>query len=202
MKIIGLTGGIASGKSTVSNYLILKGLDVIDADLISREIYQIGEKAYKIVVDVFGKGILNEDLTINRKKLGQIVFSNNEQLKKLNEITHPIIFEKIKKRVYEINKMNKRVCIIDAALLFESNWYNICDIKWLVYVDKITQIKRLIERDKISEEDAVKRINAQMPIEEKIKLADFIINNSGDLRYTYEQVDILLNIALNGGSNE
>lgn len=202
MKIIGLTGGIASGKSTVSNYLILKGLDVIDADLISREIYQIGEKAYKIVVDVFGKGILNEDLAINRKKLGQIVFSNNEQLKKLNEITHPIIFEKIKKRVYEINKMNKRVCIIDAALLFESNWYNICDIKWLVYVDKITQIKRLIERDKISEEDAVKRINAQMPIEEKIKLADFIINNSGDLRYTYEQVDILLNIALNGGSNE
>ncbi|WP_027308206.1 dephospho-CoA kinase [Caloramator sp. ALD01] len=202
MKIIGLTGGIASGKSTVSNYLILKGLDVIDADLISREIYQIGEKAYKIVVDVFGKGILNEDLTINRKKLGQIVFSNNEQLKKLNEITHPIIFEKIKKRVYEINKMNKRVCIIDAALLFESNWYNICDIKWLVYVDKITQIKRLIERDKISEEDAVKRISVQMPIEEKIKLADFIINNSGDLRYTYEQVDILLNIALNGGSNE
>ncbi|SHE43495.1 dephospho-CoA kinase [Caloramator proteoclasticus] len=202
MKIIGLTGGIASGKSTVSNYLILKGLDVIDADLISREIYQVGEKAYRIVVDEFGKDILNEDLTINRKKLAQIVFSNNDQLKKLNEITHPIIFEKIKKRVYEINKMNKRVCIIDAALLFESNWYNICDIKWLVYVDKITQIKRLIERDKISEEDAVKRINAQMPIVEKIKLADFIINNSGDLRYTYEQVDILLNIALNGGSNE
>ncbi|MBZ4662331.1 MAG: dephospho-CoA kinase [Caloramator sp.] len=202
MKIIGLTGGIASGKSTVSNYLILRGLDVIDADLISREIYQIGEKAYRIVVDEFGKDILNEDLTINRKKLAQIVFSNNDQLKKLNEITHPIIYEKIKKRVDEVCKMNKRVCIIDAALLFESNWYKICDIKWLVYVDKITQIKRLIERDKISEEDAVKRINAQMPIEEKIKLADFIINNSRELRYTYEQVDILLNIALNGGSNE
>lgn len=202
MKIIGLTGGIASGKSTVSKYLILKGIDVIDADLISREIYQVGEKAYKIVIDVFGKDILNEDLTINRKKLARIVFSNSEHLKKLNEITHPIIFEKIKKNVEEIYKKNKRVCIIDAALLFESDWYKLCDLKWLVYVDKITQIKRLIERDKISEEDAVKRINAQMPIEEKIKLADFIINNSRELRYTYEQVDILLNIALNGGSNE
>ncbi|WDC83857.1 dephospho-CoA kinase [Caloramator sp. mosi_1] len=86
--------------------------------------------------------------------------------------------------------------------MFESNWDKICDIKWLVYVDRTTQVKRLIERDKINEVDAIKRINAQMPLEQKIKLADFIINNSKDLRYTYEQVDILLNIALNGGNNE
>ncbi|MCX7695780.1 MAG: dephospho-CoA kinase [Caloramator sp.] len=202
MKIIGLTGGIASGKSTVSKYLISKGLDVIDADLISRDIYKVGEIAYKMVVQEFGKEILNDDLTINRKKLGQIVFNNIQKLEKLNRITHPIIFEEIKKRIDEILKMNKKICIVDAALLFESDWYKICDIKWLVYVDKKTQIKRLVERDKISEADAIKRIDAQMSLEQKLKLSDFIINNSGEIRYTYEQVDILLNIAINGGHNE
>lgn len=202
MKIIGLTGGIASGKSTVSKYLISKELDVIDADLISRDIYKVGEIAYKMVVQEFGKEILNDDLTINRKKLGQIVFNNIQKLEKLNRITHPIIFEEIKKRIDEILKMNKKICIVDAALLFESDWYKICDIKWLVYVDKKTQIKRLVERDKISEADAIKRIDAQMPLEQKLKLSDFIINNSGEIRYTYEQVDILLNIAINGGHNE
>ncbi|WDC83856.1 dephospho-CoA kinase [Caloramator sp. mosi_1] len=107
MKIIGLTGGIASGKSTVSNYLKLKGIDVIDADLISREIYKVGEKAYTLVVKEFGKEILEDDLTINRKRLGNIVFNNLDKLQRLNEITHPIILSEIKRRVDNCLKIKK-----------------------------------------------------------------------------------------------
>lgn len=199
MKIIGLTGGIASGKSTVSNYLITKGISVIDADKISRQIYEVGSKAYVSVVQEFGRDVLNEDKTINRKKLANIVFTNKEKLKVLNEITHPIILNEIKRQINELRTLGYYLCVIDAALLIESGWYKLADLKWLIYVDKETQIKRLIERDKISKEEAMKRIQAQMPFEEKVKYVDFIINNNLSLRYTYEQIDILLNIALNGG---
>jgi len=199
VKIIGLTGGIASGKSTVSNYLITKGISVIDADKISRQIYEVGSKAYVSVVQEFGRDVLNEDKTINRKKLANIVFTNKEKLKVLNEITHPIILNEIKRQINELRTLGYYLCVIDAALLIESGWYKLADLKWLIYVDKETQIKRLIERDKISKEEAMKRIQAQMPFEEKVKYVDFIINNNLSLRYTYEQIDILLNIALNGG---
>lgn len=199
MKIIGLTGGIASGKSTVSNYLASKGIKIIDADKISRSIYDIGSKAYVSVVKEFGVEILNDDKTINRRKLGNIVFADKERLNILNKITHPIIFDEIKRQIMELTIQGSSICVLDAALLIESGWYKVTDLKWLVYVNRETQIKRLIERDKISKEEAINRIKAQMPFEEKVKYADFIIDNNSSIRYTYEQVDILLNIALNGG---
>lgn len=199
MKVIGLTGGIASGKTTVSTFLKSKGYEVIDADLISREIYNVDEEAYKKVITEFGTEILNNDRTINRKKLGKVVFNNKLKLKKLNEITHPIITNKILKKIEESKLRGKKICFVDAALLIEANLVKYVDEVWLVVADEEVQINRLMKRDNISYEDAKKRIESQMPVAEKKKYADFIINNSESVEYTIEQVTRLLNKAIDGG---
>ena len=190
MRVVGLTGGIGSGKSTVSGILAKLGAKIIDADLVSREIMEKGKEAYNEIVDCFGKEILDKEGNIDRKKLGSIVFSDKEKLKRLNEITHPKIIDKIKKMIEEEKDKNK-VIVIDAALLIETGLYKLVDEVWLVVVDIDTQIKRVMERDGFSCEEALKRIKSQMPLEEKIKYADFIINNSKDLRKTEEQVRLL-----------
>ncbi|MDI3518628.1 MAG: dephospho-CoA kinase [Caldanaerobacter sp.] len=190
MRVVGLTGGIGSGKSTVSGILAKLGAKIIDADLVSREIMEKGKEAYNEIVDCFGKEILDKEGNIDRKKLGSIVFSDKEKLKRLNEITHPKIIDKIKKMIEE-EKDKDKVIVIDAALLIETGLYKLVDEVWLVVVDIDTQIKRVMERDGFSYEEALKRIKSQMPLEEKIKYADFIINNSKDLRKTEEQVRLL-----------
>ncbi|AAM24131.1 MAG: Dephospho-CoA kinase [Caldanaerobacter subterraneus] len=190
MRVVGLTGGIGSGKSTVSGILAKLGAKIIDADLVSREIMEKGKEAYNEIVDCFGKEILDKEGNIDRKKLGSIVFSDKEKLKRLNEITHPKIIDKIKKMIEE-EKDKDKVIVIDAALLIETGLYKLVDEVWLVVVDIDTQIKRVMERDGFSCEEALKRIKSQMPLEEKIKYADFIINNSKDLRKTEEQVRLL-----------
>lgn len=199
MKVIGLTGGIASGKTTVSTFLKSKGYEVIDADLISREIYNVDEDVYKKVITEFGTEILNNDRTINRKKLGKVVFNNKLKLKKLNEITHPIITNKILKKIEESKLRGEKICFVDAALLIEANLVKYVDEVWLVVADEEVQINRLMKRDNISYEDAKKRIESQMPVVEKKKYADFIINNSESVEYTIEQVTRLLNKAIDGG---
>ncbi|MGB9809751.1 MAG: dephospho-CoA kinase, partial [Caldanaerobacter sp.] len=179
MKVVGLTGGIGSGKSTVSRILSGLGAKIIDADLVSREIMSKGQEAYNEIVDYFGEGILDERGEIDRKKLGLIVFGNEQKLKKLNEITHPKIIEKIKAMIVEAKKEgNYRLIVVDAALLIETGLYQMMDEIWMVVVDIETQIKRIMARDGFSYEEALKRIRSQMPLEEKIKYADFIINNS------------------------
>ncbi|MEQ2129838.1 dephospho-CoA kinase [Caldanaerobacter subterraneus KAk] len=190
MRVVGLTGGIGSGKSTVSGILAKLGAKIIDADLVSREIMEKGKEAYNEIVDCFGKEILDKEGNIDRKKLGSIVFSDKEKLKRLNEITHPKIIDKIKKMIEE-EKDKDKVIVIDAALLIETGLYKLVDEVWLVVVDIDTQIRRVMERDGFSCEEALKRIKSQMPLEEKIKYADFIINNSKDLRKTEEQVRLL-----------
>jgi len=187
--LIGLTGGIASGKSTVAATLERLGAIIIDADVIAREVVKKGEKAWKEIVVVFGTNILKEDGEINRKKLADLVFSDSEKLKILNRITHPRIIEKINQKVSEIiEKDRKAVIILVAPLLIETGLYKIVDEVWVVYTDNNTQLKRLMERDGLSREEAEKRIGAQIPIEEKLKFADVIIDNSGDLNKTYEQL--------------
>ncbi|MGB9780595.1 dephospho-CoA kinase [Caldanaerobacter sp.] len=192
MKVVGLTGGIGSGKSTVSRILSGLGAKIIDADLVSREIMSKGQEAYNEIVDYFGEGILDERGEIDRKKLGLIVFGNEQKLKKLNEITHPKIIEKIKAMIVEAKKEgNYRLIVVDAALLIETGLYQMMDEIWMVVVDIETQIKRIMARDGFSYEEALKRIRSQMPLEEKIKYADFIINNSKTLEKTEEQVKLL-----------
>ncbi|MGM0411246.1 MAG: dephospho-CoA kinase [Bacillota bacterium] len=176
--IIGLTGGIATGKSTVANILKSLGSYVIDADKISHEILDKSKEAYKAVVEEFGKNILDENEKIDRKKLGKEVFSENKKLQKLENITHPFILREIKKKI-EKNKNEHKHLVLDAPLLFETNLDEVVDCTILIVCDYSIQIKRIKNRDGLSVEEAKKRIDAQMPLSEKKKLADEIISNNG-----------------------
>lgn len=186
--IIGITGGIASGKSTVSNYLKTKGFSIFDADKIAKELLEKEEIIAKLI-KVFGKDILNENLKVNRKKLKEIVFENKNLLNNLNEIIHPEVFsfyEKIKK-----NKSSNEIFIFDVPLLFETGFDKLCDKTLLVVTDRNTQINRIIKRDNISEELAEKIISSQMSDKEKKEKANFIIENTGTVEDLKKKIDKL-----------
>ena len=194
-KVIGLTGGISTGKSTVSGILKKKGFKVIDADIIAREILDIGQDAYEKVVDFFGTQILNTDKTINRAYLGSEIFRDKKLRDKLNSITHPSIMKKIKEQIDLSDE--KEFIFLDIPLLIEvfdqlinSGIY--IDKIWLVYCDREKQITRLMKRDSISYEQAELKVNSQMNIEEKRKYADQIIDNTRDKDYLVKEVKIAL----------
>lgn len=190
IRVIGLTGGIASGKSTVSSILKDLGAIIIDADKIAKRIVEKGKPALKEIEEYFGKEILLENGELNRKKLGSIVFDNATLLKKLNEITHPYIIKEID---YEINwykkTYNNRVIILDAALLIEMNLIYLVEEVWLVSVPEEKQLTRLMERENISVDEAKKRMDSQMPLEDKKQYAHRIIDNSKDIAYLKIQVE-------------
>lgn len=197
--VIGLTGGIASGKSTISSILKELGAYIVDADIIARSVVQKGEKAYNEIVQHFGRKILMANGEINRKKLGHIVFSDSEKLKLLNQITHPEIIGRIKDKVEEYKDVGAKVIVIDAAILIEVglDWY--CDSIWLVSVDKETQIRRLMERDKFAYSDALNRINSQYTNERKSQFADVIIDNNKPIEEVKKKVKELWNIIIQRG---
>ncbi|MEQ8174905.1 MAG: dephospho-CoA kinase [Syntrophomonadaceae bacterium] len=179
MKTIGLTGGIASGKSTVAKALGVLGALVINADTMAHEIMLPETPAWVDVVKHFGEQVLNEDRTINRTVLGQIVFNQPEQLKLLNQIVHPRIVERFQNDLDEIrNDKPEAIVVMEVALLYESHMDRLCDEVWVVWVDRETQICRLMAREGISREDALKRIAAQMPLDEKARRADRVLDNS------------------------
>ena len=186
--IIGITGSIACGKSTVSNYLKSKGYIVIDADKIGHEALDDDYVKEKLIL-AFGNEIL-EDNKINRQKLGELVFGNSNNLNILNSIIHPEIRRRI---LEEIDKNNDQEFIfIDVALLFEAKFDDLVDKIIVVYVDKNTQLTRLMKRNSISEKEALSRIVSQMSPLEKAKLGDYTVNNNLDVINTYEQVDKVL----------
>lgn len=189
MLLIGLTGGIATGKSLVSG--ILKGLGayIIDADKIAREVVEPYKPAWHEIIAFFGRDILNEDETINRKKLGEIVFNAPDKKKKLEEIVHPRVIDEENKMIKDYRRSNPQgIVVIDAALLIEGGGHKRVDRLIVVYADRETQIKRLMERDGLSRENVEKRINSQMPLDEKVKMADFVIDNNKSMRDTRNQV--------------
>ncbi|MGI6712510.1 MAG: dephospho-CoA kinase [Bacillota bacterium] len=189
MIIIGLTGGISSGKSTVSAILKELGAYIIDADAIAREVVMPGRPAWREIIHVFGAKILQEDGQINRKALADIVFQDEEARRKLNEITHPRISEERNRIIAEIAaKDEKAIIVFDVPLLIETGMYKEVDEVWLVALPEDLQIKRLINRDKISEEEALRRISSQMPLAEKKKYAHHIIDTSGSRIDTIKQV--------------
>lgn len=193
--LIGLTGGISTGKSTVSKIIMEKGYALIDADEISREVVEIGKPAYIKIVEEFGKDILLDDSSIDRKALGNIIFSNKKCREKLNNIIHPYIFEAIRLKIEELCS-NGNIIFLDIPLLFEQYelWqrYNIIfDEIWLVYLDKDTQIERLMKRDGISKKEAIRKIESQMDINYKKTKSSKTIDNSGDIEYLKEQIDKL-----------
>jgi len=182
-KIIGITGGIGTGKSTVSGLLKDMGFLIIDSDLIAREVVIPGEIGYNKVVDYFGEIILNNDKTINRSKLGSIIFSKKSKRDKLNSILHPIITKAIIDNINQ-NLFKEKVIFIDIPLLFEvrshlqSQGLSFDEV-WLVYTKKEIQLERLIIRDNMSTKEALSKIDSQIDIEDKKKLAEIVIDNQG-----------------------
>lgn len=194
--VIGLTGGIATGKSTVSKMLINRGYKVIDADQISREVVEIGKPAYKDIVETFGLRILLEDKNLNRKKLGRLIFNNSKFRDILNNIIHPRVFNKIAEALEEGCK-NNNIIFIDIPLLFEVhnqlNAYNISFNEiWMVYTNEEAQLKRLMERDNIGKEEAMSKINSQLSVDEKRQKSTKTLFNNSDLKELERNLDIML----------
>ena len=180
MQIIGLTGGISSGKSTVLKTLKSLGAMVIEVDKTAHNVMEPGQPAWKEIVEYFGESILKGDRRIDRGVLGAIVFNQPEYLKKLNQITHPRVKENLQARLNEIQEMKTHeVIVLEVPLLYESGMDKMCDRVWVVWVDHETQISRLMDRDGISRVEAEKRIASQMNLDEKAKRADLIIDNTG-----------------------
>ena len=188
MLIVGLTGGVASGKSTVSNILREEGAYLIDADQIARDLVQPHTPTWHELIKTFGEEILQPDGSIHRKKLAAIVFSNPEKRSLLNRILHPRIKEETQRRLKEIGQKDpEAVVVIDAALLVETGDYREMDRLIVVHSTEAQQIERLRERDGASEEEALRIVSAQMPLGEKLKVADFVIRNEGSLEETRQR---------------
>ncbi|MRR58299.1 MAG: dephospho-CoA kinase [Deltaproteobacteria bacterium] len=188
MKVVGLTGGIASGKSFVAAILASCGAVVIDADQLAREVVAPGEPAYREIVAVFGEGILLSDGNLDRKALGRIVFSDPAARGVLEKITHPAIAERASLGIDRERRRGARVVFYMVPLLIEAGLTSMVDEIWLVTVDGETQIARLMQRDKSSREEALRKIAAQMALDEKVAFADVIIDNSGDPEATEQRV--------------
>lgn len=195
LKNIGLTGGIACGKSKVAEIFHELGFYTIDSDVISRKVMEKGETAYLKIIEYFGNDILDDNGEIIRKKLGSIVFSNREKLKVLEEIVHPAIFDyekKLRSQIY--GKDNKAVIITHAAKMIESGSFSNYDALIVVTADKNIQLERLIKRDNITYEQAQNILNNQLSNEERLKYAKFIIDNSSDIVNLYKEVKRVYNL--------
>jgi len=187
--IIGLTGSIASGKSTVSEMFVELGAYLIDYDVLAREVVEPGREAWEGIVAEFGSEVLNDDSTIDRGKLGQIVFDNPQKLNSLNRITHPAVFAEAQKRVQEIVKADPEAVIIkDVPLLIETGIHTTVDKVIVVSARREVQVQRLMEKG-FTEEESLKRIDSQIPINEKVAYADFVIHNDGSFAETREQAE-------------
>ncbi|TWT12011.1 dephospho-CoA kinase [Streptococcus sp. sy004] len=191
VKIIGLTGGIASGKSIVSTYLKEKGYAVLDADQVVHELQARGGRLYQILVDYFGQEILLPDQSLNRAKLGQLIFSNPEMLAVSNSLQDQVIRQELSTR---LNKLSQRqqIIFLDIPLLFEKGYDSWCHETWLVMVQEPTQLKRLMARNAMPLEEAKSRLAAQLSLDEKKEKSQLLIDNDGSLANTYAQVDLAL----------
>lgn len=190
--VIGLTGSIATGKSTVASMFMDLGIPVIDADRIAREVVEPGEEAYKKVVETFGEEILLEDRSLNRPKLGRIVFSDEEKRNQLNSIVHPAIRKRMLEKRDAYLKNGEDCVVLDIPLLFESKLEHFVDKIIVVYVDEDVQLKRLLERNQLTKEEALQRIRSQMPVKDKIELADAVIDNNGTIEHSFKQLKEIL----------
>lgn len=190
MKVIGVTGGVGSGKSVVLSVLEKEyGAETILADLVAHDLMEPGAKSYQQIVEAFGTEVLNENQTINRQKLGEIVFSNHEKLEKLNAITHPNVREEICRRIADIKEKGEASAIIlEAALLIESGYEDIYDELWYIYVDRETRYQRLYEGRGYSRAQTDSIMEKQLSEEEFRAHAQVIIDNSHSIGKTKEQI--------------
>lgn len=192
MKIIGLTGGIGTGKSTVSAYLAQKGCKIIDADLISHQMTEAGSPCLAEIRDAFGEDVFLRDGNLDRKKVGRLVFADATKKKTLEQIITRRVIEKTLRILQDCRAQQEALVVLDAPLLFECGMQRYTDETWLVVCRTETRLRRIAARDGLAEEDIQKRIANQMSTEQKEKLADYIIDNSRDLAWLYAQIDTLL----------
>lgn len=184
--IIGITGGIATGKTLVAAFLEENGAEIIDADIISREILLPPSFILPQIVKEWGSEILEPTGQLNRKKLADIVFKDRRELEKLNKLTHPEIIKIIKSRILA---SKNSVVVLVVPLLYEIGIDSLCDVVWVVYTSLETQILRLCKRDNMTREEAIMRISTQMPLEEKLKRADLVIDNNETIEKTKKLVE-------------
>ncbi|MFC1952484.1 dephospho-CoA kinase [Chloroflexota bacterium] len=180
MKVIGLTGGIGSGKSTVSKFLAELGAVILNADEVGHEALKPDTKTWHKVVTAFGNQILTPAGNIDRKKLGKLVFGNPESISRLNRIMHPLMYEMVKARLEDYRQQGTTVVVLEAPLLLEAGWTPLVDEVWMTAALEATVLKRLEERSGMSHAESLARIRSQLPAEERGKYADIVINTDCD----------------------
>jgi len=190
MKVLGLTGGIGSGKSMVASMFAQLGADVIDADRLARDVVEPGQPALQEIASAFGRDILLSDGRLDRSKLGRIIFADPVARGTLNAITHPRIQERMAAQI-ALRASRPGVLIADIPLLYENERTDSVETVIVVWIDTQTQLRRLVERDGLSEDEARQRIAAQMPLDEKRARADVVIDNSGSRENTRRQVEAI-----------
>jgi dephospho-CoA kinase len=190
-RVLGLTGGIASGKSSVSRMLAGLGARVVDADQIARQIVEPGRPAFRAIVRRFGKSVLTPEGSLDRRALGRIVFSNEGKRRELNQITHGRINRAARAEIRRALAEGARLVIYDAALIVENGWQKKLDGLIVVSVPERVQLERLVRRDGLDRRSALDRVRSQLPLAERLAVADFVIDNSGSLEQTRAQVEKL-----------
>ncbi len=188
MKVIGLTGGIGSGKSTVARYLAELGAVVLDADKVGHAVFQPDTEAWRDVVAAFGRQILTPGGEIDRKKLGEIVFNDPEAMSGLNKIMHPRMYDMVANQIAEYRRQGVDVVVIEAAILIEAGWTSLVDEVWVAVASEAAVLKRLKEQRQLEAAQTQARIRSQLSSEERVKHADVVINNDGDLNEMKAQV--------------
>ncbi len=181
MKVIGLTGGIGSGKSTVSRFLAELGAVILDTDKIGHEAFKPDTEIWRKVVAAFGRQILTPDGNIDRRKLGETVFGNPESLSQLNQTMHPRMYNMVKAQLEEYRQQGTRVAVLEAPLLLEAGWTSLVDEIWVTTAPEATVLKRLEERSGMSQAESLTRIRSQLPSAERVRRADVVINTDCDL---------------------
>ena len=189
---VGITGGIGSGKSTVTNMLLDKGLPVIDADIVAREVFVIYPEVLCQIKEEFGNTFFDEEGKLNRKELGNYIFKSDFSRKKLEDIIMPFIKREIQNRIKVYEQNERKLCFLDAPTLIENNLHTSMDVTILVWVGSDVQMQRVMLRDGMDREQTMDRIRAQMTLKEKRKFADFIIDNEGSIENTKLQLDLIL----------
>ncbi|MDU1202265.1 MAG: dephospho-CoA kinase [Clostridiales bacterium] len=193
MLVLGLTGNIGCGKSSVSTIFMENNIKVVDADIVARQIFD-DKNLLNEVFSTFGESIKNQDGSLNRRALGNIVFNDDEKLILLNNLTHPKIKQKILSKVEEYKNQGEKIVVIDAALLIEDDYIPYIQKLILITCRKEIQINRIIARDNCTKEEAISRINSQMSQEEKVKFADYIIDNSNSFEELQKKVLELISV--------
>ena len=189
MKIVGLTGGISSGKSTVSSYLKQLKIPVIDADEVARKVVEPNSQGAREIRKTFGSDVFEEDGSLNRQKLGALIFSNAENRQKLDDLLQPLIKIMILDEIEEYRQKGETMIVLDLPLLFEKHYEKLCEEIIVVYVPRKLQLERLMKRNQYTKQEALSRIDSQLSIEEKRKRATVLLDNQGTVQQLYQQVE-------------